>query len=509
MKKGKGMLALLLVLALLLAGCGDAGTSEPQETSSASAALPAETEARDTLVYGMGEAPEGLDPQNDLDDAATAIESRIYDTLIARNPETNELEPSLALSWEWLDDTHLFVALRDDVLFHDGSPMTADDVLYTLERLCENEATAGLYGMIDLERTAVEADYYITIALDEPSAMFERLLSDTRASILSRAYATRGEEEEEAELDGAVDLLFAQSPMGTGPYALSDWEEGRSITLTRQEDYWGETPAFETVSFRFIDTAADRVTAAAAGELDLAVFQPSELVGLDTGGLTLHQAAADRVGLLVFNPEDDDLSFEVRQAIAYAVDWQAAADRLGVELPGSILPEGASGYMSQTGYTKDTAAASELLAEAGYADGLTLTATVSERDPLGAQLFAAITDELAAVGITLEVETVDADSYRAMDDEGAVQLSYFELPVRSGDPGAILFETADPTPRTAGWIADEDYNDAYDACLATTEPSERMEAAAELQQRVYDAVLAIPCTQLRPVYYLAEELAIA
>ena len=109
----------------------------------------------ETLVYAMNTEPARLDPQNDALLNTMLVNKQIYNTLVVKDPITGDIAPSLATSWKWVNDKTLLLTLRDDVYFHNGEKLTADDVLYTIRRFPKGIATSSLFSSFDTENSRV------------------------------------------------------------------------------------------------------------------------------------------------------------------------------------------------------------------------------------------------------------------------------------------------------------------------------------------------------------------
>ena len=300
--------------------------------------------------------------------------------------------------------------------------------------------------------------------------------------------------------------------MGTGAYRLSTWTEGGEVRLTRNASYWGDAAKTENLSFVFLADSAARLAALEAGEVDIASDLDAEeidrLLAGECAGKSGVTASGASIGLLAFNLDDEAVGeLEVRQAIAYAVDWEAAAAACGstATVADSLLPSTALGYQSQGVYGQDVEQARELLAEAGYEEGLTLTLT-TDGDPMAARLFASVADDLAEVGITLEIDAVDRETLAERQADGACQLVYLTERVGDGEPAIILFDTTEDSSLVASKIDVKRYNELYGEALAEEEEEARAELYAELQQLVHEDVLMIPCIEGADSYGVSDYL---
>ena len=271
---------------------------------------------RTDIVVGMQLEPPILDPTAG---AAAAIDevtyANVFEGLTRFGPD-GAILPALAESWEAAPDGLSWVFhLRDGVTFHDGTPFTAEDVVFSFDRAVAEgslNAQKGLFAGIN-EVTAID-DVTLEIGLDAPKASLLTNLAWGDAVIVSPATA-----------DGN-----AQNPVGTGPFAFSNWVQGDRIELVRRDDYWGEAPALEKITFKFISDPTAAFAAMMAGDID--VFPnypaPENLAQFEADPrFQVLVGSTEGETILAINnarPPFDDL--RVRQAIAHAIDRKAIVD---------------------------------------------------------------------------------------------------------------------------------------------------------------------------------------
>ncbi|MCY4145047.1 MAG: ABC transporter substrate-binding protein [Chloroflexi bacterium] len=349
--------------------------------------------------------PATLDPRSASGDAEIAILNAVYDYLIDTDA-AGSLVPRLAKSWELsADGTLITLHIRDDAVFHDGSPLTVDDVLWTINWQREAEGTvAGLLGAAQTIEAA--GDHKIAIQLDAPNPDFLYNLSDNKFVILQA---------------DAQDIGSAFN--GTGPFALDEILPGDRAILRANSAYWGGAPSIEHLEFVFFDDQQAGIAAVQGGSVDgIMRLDNSSFLGfgadanfhtvdIPTSGHHLARLRSDRA------PGSDA---RVRQAFKLATDRNVIWDRvqLGYGAVGKDSPIGpAFGqyFLAEAAVpARDPAAAAALLAEAGYPDGLDMTLHVpnSGNMPDLAQALAAQWDE---AGIRVEIQLEDENSYWVED----------------------------------------------------------------------------------------------
>jgi peptide/nickel transport system substrate-binding protein len=388
--------SVLLVAGLLLAACG--GT-EPNSSSDSTAAATADT-SDGTVVVGFV-----LEPVN-LDISGTAgapipqvLLGNVYEGLV-RIDESGAVVPLLARDFSVSNDGLTYTFLLGEATFHDGSPMTAADVAWSLRRVADQSATDVLPAV--LQQFARVAD--VSVDGDEIVLTLSERDNDLLFNLTQRGGVILRE--------GATGL--AETANGTGPFRLGTWDRGNSITLERFDGYWGEPAASAKVVFRYIQDATALSNAILAGEIDvLSTVQAPELLSAFDGrsDLVVQSGTTSCEVTLGMNnsraPLDD---VRVRRAIRHAIDKRALIDTAwagyGLEI-GSFVPPTDPWYEDLSGLVSfDPDEARRLLAAAGVAPGTTLTLDVPPVPyALNSQEF--IAASLAKVGLDVTIRPIE------------------------------------------------------------------------------------------------------
>ena len=356
--------------------------------------------AQTSITLGMQLEPPNLDPTAG---AAAAIDEVVYanvfEGLTRYNPD-GTIAPALAARWDISEDGVVYTFhLREGVRFHDGTEMTAEDVKFSLDRARDETSTNAQKGLFaSIADVTVIDPLTVQVMLSAPSGAFLTNMAWGDAVIVAP---------ETAETN-------ATNPVGTGPFRFARWVQGDRVELERNPDYWGEAPALERVTFRFISDPTAAFAAMMAGDLDaFPVFPAAE---------NLAQFEADpRFEVIVGSTEGETILAmnnaapaladpRVRQAIALAVDRQEIIDgaMFGYGTPiGTHFAPHNPDYVDLTGLSPhDPDKARALLAEAGVADGLTLSLKLPP--PVyarrGGEIIAA---QLRDVGIETEIENLE------------------------------------------------------------------------------------------------------
>lgn len=362
----KRLFAVLLMMSFFvgsLAGCGQKPV--PVSGNGSSEADVEEKKIKDHVIAALNAEPVGLDPQQTYQITAFIIQEQVFDTLVSVDGEGNPL-PCLAKEWERLDDNTVRFHLRDDVYFHNGEKMTAEDVRFTIWRATTMANSANMFSSFDGEKTAVVDEYTVDVVTKTPFAALYTYLSMPRAQIVcKKAIEEMGDNEAN------------RNPIGTGAFRFSKWETGTGIELVRNEEYWGEKPAYTNLTFRIVAEAASRAIEIETGNVDIA-FSPdaSDVMRLEGssdvvtvispsyGGMTLYMNASENDPVLSDS--------RVRKAMAHALDTEAITETvygpLGTASRG-VCPMSFSSGIELNLYEYNPDRARELLAEAGYGEG--------------------------------------------------------------------------------------------------------------------------------------------
>ncbi|HMU52629.1 MAG TPA: ABC transporter substrate-binding protein [Geminicoccaceae bacterium] len=368
--------------------------------------LPAAAGAADLRV-GVSQDIVTLDPANHRSRVTESAVHNIYDAVVTRT-DSMQVVPEIAESFTQIDEVTWEARIRPGITFHDGSPLTAEDVAFTFDRLTKDGAMDGqtsprksLVGPV--ADTEVVDELTVRFKLSSPWPIFKAYLPFNQ--VVSKAFVTK------VGTEG-----MATRAMGSGPFKLAEWRRGDSLILERYDGYYGGAadippvgPAkVDRVIFKLIPEPASRVAALLAGEVDLIDELPHHAIGqLDADpGTKVLKTNGTRSFFIDFNttrPPFDDV--RVRQAANHAVDRQLIIDRilngLAVPLATLISPDSYGYNPDLQPYSYDVDKAKALLAEAGHPDGIDVTLDVDNAFKEQAEAVAAL---LARAGIRAKVQ---------------------------------------------------------------------------------------------------------
>ena len=316
---------------------------------------------------------------------------QLYDSLVGRD-EKFKLEPALALSWHMMTPTAWRFRLRPDVRFHDGSPFTADDAVFSLERAlaAPSQRAFQLKGVVSVRK--IEA-LTIDIQLDAPDAVLPEKLQ--YVAMMSKAWSDKHGVQRAQDFNGKQETHAVRNANGTGPFQLVRYEPDVRTTLQRFDGWWGwsepRSGNLEQVSLATIKSDATRLAALASGEVDLVLDPPyQDVVRLKADSRITTQQRAD-IGqqYLTFDQARDELEgsdvkgrnpfkdLRVRRAVYHAINMSLIVDKVlrGQAVPTgaflSPLVDGSPAELDQR-LPYDPARARQLLGEAGYPNGFSV-----------------------------------------------------------------------------------------------------------------------------------------
>jgi len=461
------------------------------------------TQAQDetVLVIGHAESTDSLDPANGFTQTTSIVNRVTYDTLVTfPDEDASSIEPMLAESWEISEDGTVYTfSLREDVTFHDGSDFSADDVVFSIQRLQNvNGNPSFLADGIEAVEAIDENTVAFTLPAPRPSFLAE--LTNYAFSISSKALVEANggtDAENAAEVDTAEAFLNSLS-VGTGPYILELWDPQVRTELVKNPNYWGEEPYFDRVIIINIPEAATQAIALEAGDIDVATDLTQEQVAEfeDNEAIQIVRSAAQQVHFILMN-EDPEIGGPfsdplVQQAVRLGLDYEGYQELWGGVIPGSnmsaILP-GAYSSLNGNIIERDVERARELLAEAGYPDGLEATLSYPDFTFQGVNMNTnaqKIQADLAEIGIDITL------------DVGELQVSLEQY--RNGEQGFAywfwgpdILDSADflsflPGGKVAeerlNWMAenaDPELLALIEAASTETDPDTRLELFGQLQ----------------------------
>jgi len=456
-------------------------------------AMPAQA-AKDKLVVDLVNEPSSLDPHVQWNPDSYYVYRNVFDNLVTRD-DAGKIVPQIATSWKYLSDTQIEFQLRSDVRFHDGSKMTADDVAYSVQRIIDPKFASPQLGQFD-QITKAEATAPNVVTLTTKSPYPALLAQLVKLSIVPKKIV------EEVGKDA-----FNLKPVGSGPYKFDAWQRGVSVTLTRNDDYWGTKGPFASAVFRAVPDAATRIADLQTGTADLAVSLDSDQATQlkQSGKAQPLIALTERVAFLRFNttkPPFDNI--KVRQAASMAVDKKGIVDGIlgGFDKPmPELLTPAVFGWVDGIADTPyDPAKAKAMIAEAGpVAKTEVELATAPVYDQRVVQ---ALQQQLTEAGLNVKIGMSDMAAYLKRLQSGpetTAMISFGRWSCACQDADGILFPLLH---KSSGWSAyrNPKADELLEDARQTLDTNKRLADYKQVHEMVKNDVPLIPLYQAAIIY---------
>lgn len=504
MKKALSLVLSLAMILVLFAGCGNGSSNSEDSTKEAAPAADAAADAaeeiteaaeeasaagKDTLVVCLNSEPTHLNSINQPEGVVYLVWPQVYETLMKFDAD-GELICGLAESYDLIDDTTISFKLREGVRFHNGDELKASDVLWTFTQCAANSELAPCTGQMDIENSYCEGDYTFVLKLKNTYAPIFNVLTLGQLSIHSQAY-------DEANAD-AVD----RNPCGTGPYRFVSWDPGVGLSFTSFEDYWDadNIAKIPNLEFKIITDSSSRTIALETGTVDIIFDVPSTDMDLlaEEDGVTTSIGTSNSVTYLIMGNgggKFDDTN--VRLALVKAIDRESLVTALYqgkyATVANSTIAESIWGYDGSYGeenYGYDPDAAKELLAEAGYGDGISIDIMITD-DAITTSMAEMIANMWNQIGINATVSVYEAGTYYDYFGSGDYDVTLATLSNNIGDPDDTLFVLFHPELGMGLFVAD-DLTAALEKQRAEMDEDARLDALKEVQDISASYVGIIP-----------------
>lgn len=449
-----------------LAAIAKVGASGQSETVSAPESLKSTWTGSRVFRFALEVNPPTLDPVKITDVTSHGVASKIFNTLV-RYDTKMELVPDLAEAlpaWNAADNSYTF-KLRKGVTFHDGSPMTAQDVKYSWERLLDPAeskrmqilaAVKGANAKIDGKGEVKEAeglqvvdDYTFKVVLTGPSPTFLHEIIMVNAAVVPKGSAEKAQ---------AAGQTFSQVPVGTGPFKLVEWQPNQRLVMARHDDYFRGKPFLDKLTFEIVNKPQMRLEKFLAGEFEVCDIPFGQFKTMQRKHADLLKSnptfRTNYLGISIHSVKEggesvpaDPLGTNVklRQAINCAIDRDNICDTIleGRSKPAnSILPPAMMAHdPNLRGWTYDPKKAKALLAEAGYPDGKGLRKLefFYRQDPDAQKIAVAIQADLQSIGLDVDICALDWAALLDRLDKNPPDLFYLGWVADYNDPDNFLF----------------------------------------------------------------------
>jgi peptide/nickel transport system substrate-binding protein len=502
------------------AGAPDAQrtTSFQQAGSVQQAALAQQAPAAQyKLNIAVGGAFTSMDPHYHNLGPNNALTSYVFEPLIRFDPKFQP-QPALAVSWRAIDEKTWELKLREGVTFHDGTPFTADDVVFTFARIPAllNSPSSFIFAVKPIVQTEIVDPHTIRLHTAGPVPLIPYIL--TSVAIVSKRHA-----------EGMTTASFnsLQSAIGTGPYRVTAFTVGDQATFQRNDSWWDKQPHWNTVSYRLVTDEAARIATLRAGDADVIDAVPTRDVGSLRGNPNITITAQPGQRLIYLAPDASRMTTpfatepsgrpmemnplrdpRVRRALSLAINREGLKDHImdGFAAPtGQLMPAGLSGYEPAiTVDPYDPEHAKKMLAEAGYPLGFGLTLHgPNNRYVNDAKLVEAIAQMWTRIGVKTQVEVMPAATFfsRSLRGEFSIRLTGWasDTGEASSDLTELVASSNPDKGRGAVFMPDKYANPKVDTiveqALATIDVEKRESLYREAER------LAMPDMPIIPLHH--------
>lgn len=477
----KKLIALLLalIMVLSLAACG--GTEEPAVEPDAPAAdapaadAPVADEPR-TLTIGWEKSPATLNSHANSENVVLQVGHLVHGMLTSLNNENGgPIQPAIAESWEYKTNTELVLHIRDDVYWHNGRQLTADDIVFTFDWV-KDEANASIKmaNLKGVEKAEKTGDWEVTLTLSAPDPSLLEIL----------AYVYLVAEDTVDTLDDA--------PIGCGPFKFVSWDEGQQINFeTFDKFYNAGSIQFDKLVMRTFGDYNAAMTAFFAGEVDvLCGLKGTDVAAVEARDGFHTQSIADTGNYVSCNTAKEKLANpKVREAIKYALDKQEMIDLLleGVGEPVSqILPTTNAFYNAELDWECDRERSKQALIDAGYPNGLDIEILVPNTQAR-VDLATVLKEQLDAVGFNTTINIQENAAMFEIFNAGNAELAIGGFGFYA-DPSfrtTFISSTKNNNWRRYGYDNAE-YNELLERGMASNDTAERKEIYTEVFRKTID-----------------------
>ncbi|NAW69255.1 ABC transporter substrate-binding protein [Vibrio sp. V27_P1S3P104] len=467
--------------------------------------------------------PVSMDPHEQLSGGTLQLSHMVFDPLI-RFTQEMKFEPRLAQSWQRLDDETMRFTLRQGVKFHSGNPFTADDVVWTFNRLKESADFKGIFEPL-ASITKVD-DYTIDIKTNGVYPLIENVATYI-FPMDSKFYTGKtADGKDKAEIVKHGSSFASTHASGTGPFIVTEREQGIRVEFTRFADYWDKDSKgnVDQLTLVPIKEAATRVAALLSGGVDMiSPVSPNDYQRIrDAKNIELYTMPGTRVITFQLNQNSHEAlrDVRVRQAIVYAINNQGIVDRVmrgAATAAGQQSPVGYAGYNESLKPRFDLKKAKQLMKEAGYENGFTLTMMAPNNRYVNDDKIAqAASAMLARIGIKVDLKTMPKAQYWPEFDKCAadmLMIGWHPDTEDSANFSEFLTMTRDEQTGkgqyNCGYYSNADVDSLVEASNVETDLTKRNAMLKKVEKILYDEAAFVPLHWQDPSWAAKKNLELA
>lgn len=465
---------------LLLAGAATIGTAMLSRSGYAQSS----PKRGGTLVMARNADVVSFEPVVPSDNMSIWAKLLVFQMLARTTPAGDSVEPDLASSWEISPDKRTYTFhIRPEAFFSDGTPVTSEDVAFSFDR-CINDKDSPWGSLYPKLTMATPDAKTIVFKMQEDYAPFLAAVSLHGACVVPKAYFQKVGVKE-----------FGEKPIGSGPFVMTEWKKGDSITFDRNPHFWDKTrPYLDRVILSIVADDNVRMLKVRSGEIDIATFVPFSQVDRlkASAGVNVQVSPYDRVDWFQFNlkkPLFQDV--KIRQAMNYAVDKRAIIKSVLFgygEVPTSFLPKMFLTDLEQKPYEYDIAKAKQLMAESSQPNGFSVKLKTVSGDAVGNQVAQIVQQMVLPLRIKMTIEQVEADTQFSQIQNGDYEMAWGYMTSDILDPCELVAFAAQSDGGSDSvwtWYKNPDVDALAHKGLSELDPDKRAAMYKHLQQLVF------------------------
>lgn len=499
--------AMLLALSCALTACG--GTQGTVSSSGGDNSTPVNNTPL-TVTFAQKSDPTTLDAHRSYGDVGSNVLTNVTEPLVSFDGD-DKLYGVLAESWEATGEREWTFHLRQGITFSNGEPFNADAVVWNIDRAMSTEYPRDSYEFTPfVEKVEAVDEYTVKFTTNKPDWALPNQL--VLVTFIAPAHSEEIGEE-----------AISQNPVGTGPYTLTEWKRDQQIVLTAREDYWGGKPKVDRYIIRVIPEVTTQIAELQTGNVDIIANVPFEMIDAvnNTPGIHSDYALDKRVPFVAFNTLDWTPTPEVqnplvRQAIGYAINKEAILKNFlggyGEIMQSVYRPDFPAFDESICKFDYNPEKAKELLTQAGYPDGFSVTMQACGNGSVlkGTEVAQAIAKDLQAVGIQCEVEALDYNAMRSYIIGGQEQKKVSGLYLWSWTSASESFES-----HVSGYLTSQGQScfngiDGYDELgekiFNSGTQEEQSQYLVELQHKLFEDPAVISLYRQGMLYGISDKI---
>ncbi|MGD7044370.1 ABC transporter substrate-binding protein [Jeotgalibacillus proteolyticus] len=476
--KKQWLIFFVLAFALLAAACSESTIPEGAESGGDGENEGTASGGEQEIIYAATSDVVGLSPTMTNDSVSSNVIEQVYEKLFMRNPETMEIEPRVAESYETPDELTWVIKLKEDIMFHDGTPLNAEAVKYSFDKLRDPETAAPRASLLEpIDVVNVLDEYTVEIKTKYPYGPLLAALSHANAAIISPT------------ADQEQDLM--QEPVGSGPFKFVSWTPGDEVVLEKNEEYWDGAPTLDKVTLKVVPEISTAISMLQTGEVNFIDGLPSEQISRIEAieNVEITKKEGTPVYYLTFNHSlERNQDPEYRKAVASAIDRDAFVENLnglGVRND-SILGPQVFGYeesQSGAGTAYDLETAQQLVEENDFgSEPIKLLTANRENFVLMAEIVQA---QLTEAGFSVEIETMEWATFLDTARAGEYDMTFLSWSNVTGDGSEMFypnFHSDNVGNSNRAQYSNPEFDELVEASRTTIDQDERADILSQANE---------------------------